>query len=112
MLTHESSSTNWTSSFSPPFPPSAHPSHLLNDCGCALELSQETLTSLLLRVKQVSVEGQGGHDVTWRMSEHTAEGLLVYMTTQRRPEDVAVNGKKPDTKDRVLYESIGVTFPE
>lgn len=28
MLTHESSSTNRTSSFSPPFPPSAHPSHL------------------------------------------------------------------------------------
>lgn len=28
MLTQESSSTNWMSSFSPPFPPSAHPSHL------------------------------------------------------------------------------------
>lgn len=48
----------------------------------------------------------------WRTLEYKTECLLVYMTTQTRPEDIGAHGKEPDTKDGILYKSIDVTFPE
>lgn len=65
MLTHESSSTNRTSSFSPPFPPSAHPSHLPLEW---LWLCPWIVTGNPHKpahsCQAVSVEGQGGSGVT------------------------------------------------